>query len=67
VFDGAFVEQKSGKYLADLHVIAQLQLTSCGVSVIANLADCTYQRTDKYYSYRKEQVTGRMASIICRR
>jgi len=67
VFTGAFVKQKSGKYLADLHKIAQIQLQSLGVRYITTLDECTYQRTDKYYSYRKEQVTGRMASLICRR
>jgi len=67
IFETAFVKQVSGKYLADLHKIAEIQLQSLGVRVISTLAECTYQRTDKYYSYRKEQVTGRMASVICRR
>jgi uncharacterized protein, YfiH family len=67
IFNNAFVKQENGKYLADLHQIAQHQLASLGVTVIASLAECTYQETDKYYSYRKEQITGRMASIICRR
>ncbi len=66
-FTSAFVKQKNGKYLADLHKIAQIQLQSLGIQLITSLDECTYQRTDKYYSYRKEQVTGRMASIICRR
>jgi YfiH family protein len=65
VFDEAFVKQKSGKYFANLPLIARLQLTTLGVSAISVLAECTYQNTDKYYSYRKEQLTGRMASIIC--
>ncbi len=67
IFTVAFVKQKNGKYLADLHKIAEIQLQSLGVRFISSLDECTYQRTDKYYSYRKEQVTGRMASIICRR
>jgi YfiH family protein len=67
VFNNAFLKRKNGKYLADLHQIARLQLESLGVTVIANLEECTYQETDKYYSYRKEQITGRMASVICRR
>lgn len=67
IFSTAFVKQKSGKYLANLHKIAEMQLQSLGVKLISTLDECTYQRTDKYYSYRKEQVTGRMASIICRR
>lgn len=66
-FNDAFLKQKNGKYLADLQLIARLQLMSVGVTVISTLVECTYQQTDKYYSYRKEQITGRMASIICRR
>ena len=66
-FNNAFIKQENGKYLADLQQIAQLQLQALGVSAISALAECTYQETNKYYSYRKEQVTGRMASIICRR
>lgn len=66
-FNNAFVMQDNGKYLADLHQIARLQLASLGVTNIASLAKCTYQETDTYYSYRKQQITGRMASVICRR
>lgn len=66
-FNNAFIKQQNGKYLADLQKIAQLQLQALGVGAISGLADCTYQETNKYYSYRKEQVTGRMASVICLR
>ena len=66
-FNNAFVKQEIGKYLADLHQIAQHQLACLGITVITNLAECTYQKAEKYYSYRKEKITGRMASIICRR
>ncbi len=66
-FSTAFVKQANGQYLADLHQIAQMQLQSLGVTAISMLEECTYQNTSKYYSYRKEQVTGRMATIICRR
>ena len=66
-FNNAFIKQENGKYLADLQKIAQLQLQALGVSAISALVECTYQETNKYYSYRKERVTGRMASIICRR
>ena len=66
-FNNAFIKQENGKYLADLQQIAQLQLQALGVSDISGLAECTYQEKNKYYSYRKDQVTGRMASIICRR
>ncbi|HBY85226.1 MAG TPA: peptidoglycan editing factor PgeF [Colwellia sp.] len=66
-FTNAFVMQDNGKYLADLHKIARLQLASVGVNAIASITKCTYQETETYYSYRKQQITGRMASVICRR
>ena len=66
-FTDAFVMQDNEKYLADLHKIARLQLASVGVNAIASITKCTYQETETYYSYRKQQITGRMASVICRR
>ncbi len=66
-FNDAFVMQDNGKYLADLQKIAGRQLVSLGVNAIASLTKCTYQETETYYSYRKQQITGRMASVICRR
>lgn len=66
-FSQCFVEQHNGKYLADLHQIASIQLQALGVNEISTLQACTFLRTDKYYSYRKDKITGRMASIICRR
>ena len=66
-FNDAFVMQDNGKYLADLQKVARRQLVSLGVNAIASLTKCTYQETETYYSYRKQQITGRMASVICRR
>ncbi len=65
-FENAFVEKSNGKFLADLHNIAELQLNSLGIKEISYLPECTYENTNKYYSYRKRQITGRMATIICR-
>lgn len=64
-FNSAFMATAKGKYLADLHEIARLQLTSLGVNQISALPECTYANIDKYYSYRKNPVTGRMATLIC--
>ena len=64
-FSQAFHKSTQGKYLANLYVIARIQLESIGVSCIHSLEECTYTLADKYYSYRRNQVTGRMASIIC--
>jgi len=66
-FSSAFLKQENGKYLADLQKIARLQLQLMGITEISSLAECTYQEATKYYSYRKEQITGRMVSVICKR
>jgi len=54
------------KYLANLQMIASIQLQQCGVKHILALPDCTYNQPEHYYSYRRDNITGRMASIICR-
>jgi len=65
VFKAAFIEKSQGKYLADLYKIAEIQLNALGVTQINALSECTYSNTDKYYSYRKDNITGRMVTLIC--
>lgn len=64
-FNSAFTTKSDGKYLADLHKIAMLQLKNLGVNQISVLPECTYSNSDKYYSYRKNAITGRMATLVC--
>ncbi len=66
VFSQAFSKQYNGKYLADLHQIASVQLGNLGITQISTLPECTYSESTKYYSYRKTPTTGRMATIITR-
>jgi hypothetical protein len=61
-----FTRQLDGKFLADLHFIAAHQLRLLGVQHIATLSECTFNDKNKYYSYRRNTTTGRMASVICR-
>jgi len=63
-FSEAFIKQGNGKYLASLHKIATLQLNKLGIKHISTLAECTYSQSEKYYSYRKNATTGRMATVI---
>lgn len=53
------------KYLADIMMIASMQLEQLGIEEIANVKDCTYTNANKYYSFRRDGRTGRMASVIC--
>lgn len=56
-------QQASKKYFADLYTLARLTLARIGVSHVFGGEYCTY--TDaQFYSYRRENVTGRMASLI---
>lgn len=64
IFSQAFNKQSNGKYLANLHEIARLQLNNLGIKQISTLSECTYSEPKKYYSYRKTPITGRMATII---
>ena len=54
------------KYVADLSMIASIQLKHLGINTICSLNHCTYQTKGEYYSYRRDGKTGRMATIICR-
>tara|TARA_R110001583_G_scaffold33622_1_gene113515 strand:- start:56 stop:889 length:834 start_codon:yes stop_codon:yes gene_type:complete len=58
-------DSKTPKYWADLQLIAKLQLLTLGVNNIIQLSECTYSNQTKYYSYRRDKKTGRMASVIC--
>ncbi|OKY25744.1 peptidoglycan editing factor PgeF [Thalassotalea sp. PP2-459] len=52
------------RWHADLTLIAQYLLQKQGVTNIHILDECTFQQTNKYYSYRRENKTGRMVSVI---
>lgn len=54
----------AGKYLADLPGLASDILQGCGVGNVTVSGLCTVSLADRFYSYRREGVTGRMASLI---
>jgi YfiH family protein len=51
------------KYLADLAGLATFRLSQMGVPQVFNANVCTFNDTN-YFSYRRDQQTGRMASFI---
>jgi polyphenol oxidase len=55
----------SGKWLADLYALARLRLNAAGVEQIYGGGLCTVCDDQHFYSFRREAVTGRMASVIC--
>jgi copper oxidase (laccase) domain-containing protein len=60
----AFQGVDSTHYLADLYALARMTLLSCGVKRMYGGEHCTYNQADQFYSFRREPVTGRMASLI---
>ncbi|WP_286240294.1 peptidoglycan editing factor PgeF [Neptuniibacter halophilus] len=55
---------ESGKYLADIYRLAELRLRSAGVEQISHCGLCTYTDKARFYSYRRDGQTGRLASLI---
>ncbi|RQS06873.1 peptidoglycan editing factor PgeF [Burkholderia sp. Bp9002] len=60
----AAIEGAPGKYLADLHALARLRLARAGVSRVSGGGACTVTERSRFYSYRRDRVTGRMAAAI---
>ncbi len=55
---------RPGHYLADLYALARLRLCALGPVCVYGGDACTYSSPQHYYSYRRDGLTGRMASLI---
>jgi len=60
----AFTPHTAGKWLADLFLLARQRLRRAGVPEIHGGALCTYSDARRFFSYRREPTTGRMAAVI---
>lgn len=65
--DVAFVSAaEPGKWMADLFVLARRRLMRAGVARVYGGGVCTHADAARYYSYRRDGVTGRFASLVWR-
>jgi purine-nucleoside/S-methyl-5'-thioadenosine phosphorylase / adenosine deaminase len=62
----AFQANAEGKFMADLGMLARRQLEDLGVNRIYGAGECTYARADRYFSHRRDGVTGRQATLVWR-
>lgn len=62
----AFVarEHVPGKHWADLCALARLRLARLGVTRVTGGDFCTVTDRERFYSYRRDRVTGRMAALV---
>ena len=62
----AFVPHRPGKWLADLPALARRALAASGVSEVYGGGFCTWSDPARFFSYRRDGETGRMAALIWR-
>lgn len=64
--DAAFSVIGGGKYLADLFALGRQALAQVGVGRVHGGLDCTFSEPGRFFSHRRDAVTGRHAALIWR-
>ena len=54
----------AGKWLADLYLLARQRLAALGITRVYGGDACTFTEATRFFSYRREGRTGRMASLV---
>jgi YfiH family protein len=62
--EAAFTPVSSGHWLLNMYTMARLRLNRIGVTKIFGGGLCTFTDEQRFYSYRRNARTGRMASLI---
>jgi len=60
----AFRPSRPGHWWADIYALARLRLHRLGIESVYGGGLCTYDDAQRFYSYRRDGDTGRMASLI---
>ena len=59
-----FVRKSPGKWHADLYDLARQRLLRSGVTLISGGGFCTFTDSARFFSYRRERESGRMAAAV---
>jgi YfiH family protein len=62
--EGAFVPNARGRFMADLGELVRRRLSALGVRRVYGGDQCTYTHPERYFSHRRDGVTGRQATLI---
>ena len=60
----AFTQTDDRHWLCDLYTLARIELFSLGITAVSGGNECTFTDERRFYSYRRDGDTGRMASLI---
>lgn len=55
---------RPGKWYCDIYRLARQRLAALGVRRVTSADFCTVAERERFYSYRRDGVTGRMASLV---
>ena len=61
--EGCFARNERDRYLADLYGLAGLVLERAGVGAVHGGGWCTHDDAERFFSFRRDGVTGRMATL----
>jgi hypothetical protein len=62
--EAAFVPGQPGRWWADMYRLARLRLAAAGVTTVYGGGLCTYADAERFYSFRRDRTTGRMATLV---
>jgi YfiH family protein len=60
----AFAAAANGKWLCDICQLARQRLDAMGIRRITSADSCTLNDAERFFSFRRDGITGRMASLI---
>ncbi len=58
------LDEAPRKWLADLYMLARIRLAGIGVERVSGGGVCTFKDARRFFSYRRDGRTGRMASLV---